>query len=364
MVEKYDLDLIINSLGRGGAERVCVTLANELAINGFKVRVITLRNVKNNYEADLNNNVVLKHLNAPKDLIGLIYLYKILKKSTIKEIIAFDERITSICNYVKIKKKKKYKVISRVVNNVDYQEKENNKFIYKIMYKFSKKFFKYSDKYIFQCKNMMNRMIKYFELDEKKSEFHYIYNPLSNSFSDVKIDIMKDNYYLMVGRLDKQKGYEYVIEALKKCKKKGKDIHLIILGDGPLKNKIQEDIDKYKLKIELLGNVKNVIDYYIKAKALLLTSIYEGFPNVILEAISCGCPVISFDCPTGPSEIIEENNGILIDYLDTDKLSDTLLKFDNYKWDYNKVKFSSKKYAKDIIINQYIKVIKGGKNEK
>lgn len=359
----FDLDFIINSLGRGGAERVCITLANEMVKRGLKIRIITLRNVKNNYNSDVDKRVKIKCLNAKKDLFGLLILKKELKNLQIKKIIAFDERITSVCNYVKIKHHKKYIIISRVINNVDFQEKENKRIIYKFMYKFSKKYFKYADKYIFQCKSMKNRMKNYFNLDDKKSKLVYIYNPLSDSFYDVKITEKKENYFLMVGRLESQKGYEYVIEALKKCKDYGKNIHVKILGDGSLKSKLEKEIEVNNLNIELLGNVNNPKDYYIKAKALILTSKYEGFPNVLLEANACGCPIISFDCPTGPSEIINDYNGILIKYLSTDDLTNEIINFDNIKWDYKKIAESVKKYDKNIIIKKYIDVITGDKNE-
>ena len=98
----YDIDFIINSLGRGGAERVCVSLANEMTNRNYKVRIIVLRNISKNYESDVNDNIQIYHLNAKKDLFGILKLKKILKSGNFKKIVAFDERITSICNYVKI----------------------------------------------------------------------------------------------------------------------------------------------------------------------------------------------------------------------------------------------------------------------
>lgn len=350
----YDIDFIINSLGRGGAERVCVTLANAMYNKGYKVRIITLRDVETNYISDLKKGIVLECLDASKDIFGLFILKRKLINESFKKVMAFDERITSICNYIKIKYNKDYKVVSRVINNIDFQERENKKILYKFMYGFSKKYFKYSDKYIFQCKGMKDRMRDFFKLNEKTSKLVYIYNPLANSFYDVPLELNKDDYFLMVGRLEKQKGYEYLIDALNLCKKSGKNINVKILGEGRLRGKISNLITKYNLNVELLGNVKNTKDYYSKAKALILTSRYEGFPNVLLESIACGCPVISFDCPTGPSEIVNSNNGILIKYLDIYDLSNCLIRFDEIKWNYKKVMNSSLKFKNKDIIDNYI----------
>lgn len=350
----YDIDFIINSLGRGGAERVCITLANEMERKGYNIRIITLRSVINNYNEDVSKNVCVKCLYGKKDIFGLFKLMNFLKNNKVKKIIAFDERIASVCNYVKIKNKKSYKVISRVINNIDFQEKNNKKLIYKLIFKFSKKYFKYCDKYIFQCNEMKNRMVKYFNLNLNDSKMISIYNPLANDFYNIPINLNKSNYFLMVGRLDKQKGYEYLINTLRICKKMGKNINVKILGDGRLKKKIEKLSRKYDLNIQLLGNIRNPKDYYRNAKALILTSIYEGFPNVVLEANACGCPAISFDCPTGPSEIINADNGILVKYLDINEFSKILINFDNLIWDYEKIAKTTNKYQKEIIINKYI----------
>ena len=354
--KQFDVDLIINSLGRGGAERICVTLANELNKKGYKVRIITLKQVTPNYIENVEKKVVIETLDAKKDLIGILYLKKILAKEKFSIIFSFDERITSMCNYVRIKKNKKYKVISRIINNIDLQAKYNKKIVYKPMYAFSKKYTKYSDKIIFQCREMMTRMINYFSINTSNCKTVYIYNPLSEKFHNIQINNNKENYYIMVGRLVEQKGYDSIIETAKVCKENNKEIHIKIFGDGEKYNELMKKIKKYNLNIELLGNVKDIENYYKKAKALILTSKYEGFPNVLLEANACGCPVISFDCPTGPSEIVTKDNGILINN-SVNELVKVLMNFDNNKWNYNIIKKTTDKYKDNCIIEKYIKEI-------
>ena len=80
MKNSFDIDLIIYSLGRGGAERVCITFANELSNRNYNVRIVTLYNAKNNYLSDLNKNVNYCCLNAKNYLSGLILLKKLLIK--------------------------------------------------------------------------------------------------------------------------------------------------------------------------------------------------------------------------------------------------------------------------------------------
>ena len=88
--KQFDVDLIINSLGRGGAERICVTLANELNKKGYKVRIITLKQVTPNYNENVEKKVVIETLDAKKDLIGILYLKKILAKEKFSIIVNFS----------------------------------------------------------------------------------------------------------------------------------------------------------------------------------------------------------------------------------------------------------------------------------
>ncbi len=355
----YDIDLIINSLGRGGAERVCVNIANEMARRGLKVRIICLRKVKNNYEKNVIKKVSIFHIGASKDIFGLIKLKKIIKTDYFKRIVAFDERIAAICNYANIKYDKKIRIISRMINNVDYQERENKSLIYKLIYVFSKKYYKYSDIFIFQCSEMKRRMTEYFNLPKESKRLFCINNPLSEEFNNVPICKNKDDYFIAIGRLSEQKGYDSMLKAIIKCKGEGKLINLKIIGDGPLRQHIDGIIKANKINVQLVGSTENVKKYYTHAKAIILTSNYEGFPNVLIEAIACGCPIISYDCPTGPSEIINNNNGILIKSCSEEELSARLMTFDDIKWDYAAIKNGASKYNSKKIIDDYIKAIIG-----
>lgn len=355
-MKKNNIEIIIYSLGRGGAERVCVTLANELLKYEYNVKITTLYYAAKNYIDDLDKSVDINCLNAKNYIHGLFKLKKYLERNKFNKIFAFGEKITSVCNYVKIKKNREYEVLTRILNNIDIQEKENHNIVYKLLFDFSKKYMKYTDKVVFQCEKMKERMSKYLEL---KGKCYTIYNPLNPNFKNIDISNEKENYFIMVGRLNEQKGYKYIVEAMEKVVLVNEKVEVKILGDGPLKDKLLDEINNKKLEknIKLIGNVPNVKDYYIKAKCLVLTSIYEGFPNVLLEANACGCPVMAFDCPTGPREIINSDNGILIDYLNTDQLKDEIINFDNNKWDYEKIVDTTKKYNTEDTIKKYLNVI-------
>lgn len=135
-----------------------------------------------------------------------------------------------------------------------------------------------------------------------------------------------DAFMLAVGRLHKQKGFDYLIEAFAASTAHEK-LSLIILGEGNERASLNQLIQRHQLedKILLKGSVTNPFAYYSKAQFFTLSSRHEGFPNILIEALACNCPCIAFDCPTGPSEIIQHNkNGLLVETENVAALTDAI----------------------------------------
>lgn len=122
---------------------------------------------------------------------------------------------------------------------------------------------------------------------------------------------LKDKIILNVGRLTKDKQQELLINIWNQIGFHG-GWKLWIVGDGELKEKLEAQAMKSK-NVELFPATKNISEYYKKASLFAFTSRMEGFGMVLLEAMSYGVPCISFDCPSGPRDIIKDGrNGILV----------------------------------------------------
>ena len=137
-------------------------------------------------------------------------------------------------------------------------------------------------------------------------------------------------------KLFEQKNHKLVLSAIKEV-----EAFLYIIGDGVLKNKLESLIQEYNLenRVFLLGRQENPYKYLSKADCFLFSSNYEGFPNVLLEALSCNLPIISTDCLSGPREILAPNSdlkfqlkdgiefakyGVLVPVNDVDKLKEAM----------------------------------------
>ena len=122
---------------------------------------------------------------------------------------------------------------------------------------------------------------------------------------------------IAVGRLDYQKGFDRLLEAWDIVQKDGKhqDWHLDIYGQGEWKEMLQQMIDSRGLSetATLHEPTTQIGDEYVRSGMLVMSSHYEGFPMVMIEAMACGLPVVSFDFKCGPRDIIDDNvNGILV----------------------------------------------------
>ena len=129
---------------------------------------------------------------------------------------------------------------------------------------------------------------------------------------------------LAMGRLVDQKGFDLLIKAFAKLKSKFPEWQINIWGEGEKKTYLENLCKELSLQKKVIFKGMNQDNYTVMKQAdiFVLSSRYEGFPNVLAEAMACGLPVISFDCPSGPSEmIVDEKNGLLISKINDEELA-------------------------------------------
>ncbi len=146
-----------------------------------------------------------------------------------------------------------------------------------------------------------------------------------------------------------------------------KKIHLVILGIGEEQDKLEKKILDLKIetKVHLFGFKENVWDYISNAKFSVLSSQYEGFPMTILESLSLGIPVISFDCESGPNEmIINNHNGILVENQNFTELTHKMNIFVEDEILYQNCKNNSvssvSKFQSEVVVNQWLQMLNYG----
>lgn len=343
------LVLVIAHLWQGGGERVCTTLANEFAAMGYEVDVVVFNLEKAVFDKELDDKVNLHNLNAKNNFESILGLYSYLKKNDSVTVLSFNFHASFFLSL--LKKLLKFKLISRSLNTLSKELKGSSSFAKNLKLKMITFGLSNSDLVISQSKGMKEDLLSF-----NVNNVEVINNPINPKYLEVK-DYKKEKYILFVGRLSKQKGLDYLLEALKSI---NPDYKLYIIGSGESIDDVKQKINALSLidRVKILGQKTEIAEYYSKASCTILSSIYEGFPNVLIESIACGTPVVSFDCPNGPSEIVVDGiNGKLATYLDSDDLASKVNWALSNSFNSSEVKKTIRCFHPQIIAKEFLEVI-------
>lgn len=310
-------------LNKGGAEKVMATLSNFFYNRGLDVHlIIVLDDIKYHYSGTVVN---LGKLKSKRNSIfnkakRFWYLKKYFKQQMFDFIIDFRFRVKPIQELL----------ISKLVYNTNtiYTVHSSKLDVYlpsftpltKLMYGNCYKVVSITDsmRNLIKEKHKLNNVIT---IHNPIDIFHVEQEAKKNPSLDFE-------YIIAVGEYDTNiKQFDKLITAYSQSLLPNKNIALIILGSGKLKDYLLSVAKNNKVEqyVLLLGFKSNPYKYMKHAKFLVLSSQYEGFGMVLIEALTSGTPVISFDCPTGPREIItHKENGLLVEDQNLSKLIDSM----------------------------------------
>ncbi|MDW0116303.1 glycosyltransferase [Sporosarcina thermotolerans] len=305
---------VIPKLGGGGAERVISTLVRHIDKKKFKVHLIIVHD-GGDYQTDLPVDVNLIKLPVSQVRYAIPSLYLEIRR--IKPDIVFSSirGFSALIALFKTFLPRKTKLVIRE-NNTPSESISESKYplVWKIVYN---TIFKKVDKIICQSDYMVEDFKNEFGFDESK--LIRIYNPVDiemvrqMSMQDPS-PFGKEGYknVVVVGKMMPQKGIDILLNSVAKNKNKLKNVKIWILGNGKYFRdyvKLSENLGITNY-VNFVGRQANPFIWMKNADLFLLPSRYEGLPNVVLEAIACGCPVVSTSHPGGTKEIMELTGNI------------------------------------------------------
>jgi glycosyltransferase involved in cell wall biosynthesis len=148
------------------------------------------------------------------------------------------------------------------------------------------------------------------------------------TFSSITYSPLTEKRVIAVGRYVYQKGFDLLLKAWAIVEKVSSDWMLTIVGQGEY-SEYDSLIDELKMdrsRCKLLGPTERIKDEYMSSSLLVMSSRFEGFGKVLVEAMACGLPVISFDCPCGPKDIIQNHiDGLLVDNGNIERLAEAII---------------------------------------
>lgn len=339
-MKKIKILYCIDSLdGAGGRERVLINKANYFSQkDNYDVSIITTNSIKKNnffkinsnikiYELEINNMLNITN-NLLKKSIKFIYnkltyiikMRKFLLKNRFDIVFILGDDGALLLPFIKDKSKK----VRELHFNKEYRNIRASKknFIYRLKAKIETYLEdKISNKYDLFVVLTNEDKIKW-----KNSKVEVIPNFLEKY--PTKISELKNKKIISVGRLDYQKGFDLLIDVFEKVTRVHPEWKLEIYGEGEEKEKLNEKIKNKNLdgNINLNGVTIEIGKRYIEASIYVMSSRYEGMPMVLVEAQAHGLPIVSFDCPCGPKDIITANkNGFLCNFGNIDDMAEKII---------------------------------------
>lgn len=333
--------IFIPSIESGGVEKNLFYIINHIQYKFNKVFLVSADKLK---DKKLKKNIKLlspnsKYFSNKNRIIkSLICLYIIIKNFWNKEILIFSLQ----SNFFSITASKiiNSKIILRLNTSPEkYSSNVIKKFVFKILYSLA-------DRIIVNSHEFKNNFKNYYNINTT-----VILNPLKIVKTKKKVSFFKNFNRLKIiciGRLTHQKDHITLLKSLELLKYNFKvNFRLYLIGKGYNFSLLSNFIEKSGLQknVKLAGYKKNAFKYINSSDLLILTSRYEGLPNVLIEAQAAGVPIISSDCPSGPREILMNGKlGELFKVGDHKGLSKKIFKFYKNKRILRKKTILAKKY--------------------
>tara|TARA_B100000902_G_C27313501_1_gene919842 strand:+ start:2320 stop:3426 length:1107 start_codon:yes stop_codon:yes gene_type:complete len=326
---------LLNNLELGGAERVIAILSDYLVQQDCEVSIIVLNKLNN--QQSLNPNIKIIPLNQTKVLSSLLPLRNILKNNKYDFIFGnmWPITILGLLGSFFLPQKSHVIFIEHAIISNEYNHKS---FIFQCIVKLSIRFFYNFASQIVCVSNGVAKDLR--KLGVKQSKLIVIMNPV-----DVQLESINYNTFdqhssnwkdfegikiLSVGNLRKNKNYPNLLHALKILRAEyNQNFISLIAGEGPEKESLTSLIQEHGLEdnVLLLGGVQNTESLYKTADLFVLSSDYEGFGMVLVEALGYGKTIISTDCESGPREILGNSKyGYLSPVDNPERLAESIYK--------------------------------------
>jgi len=359
--------LFVPSLRGGGAERMMVNLANSFASRGIPTDLVLVRAV-GPYRDEVSPDVNILDLDATRILTsapGLVRYLRAYRPDALLSTMTFANIVSTwACAWVRSPPR----LVLREANTVSAISKNNRQLKYWLIPYLIRFFYPWADKIITISEGSRSDFVRESNMSIEKVE--KIYNPVVSDELIKKARVPPDHPWLSedkrpvilgVGRLEPQKDFQTLLRAFRKVRNE-KELRLIILGEGEQREELESLVQCLSLSgdVEMPGFVSNPFSYMANSDLFVLSSKFEGLGNVLIEAMATGCPVVSTDCPNGPSEILEGGRwGRLVPVGDEKELAAAILESLGESHSPDALQSRAQAFSTSSVSEQYLDVLLG-----
>lgn len=301
---------ILPTLSGGGAEKVILTITNILGSKYTHIYEIVLIVLvaDGEYVDNIPPHVRMVDLKSPRARKAILKLWRLCVREK-PDMVVSTMQATTLFYFVRTFLFKKPIWLSRLENPYSF-DVEHLSTVIKFLYV---RALKKCHGVISLGADMTSDLIQHTGVS--KNNVFEIVNPIDVASvrklsNEGLLYTLEKPAVVMCGRLVEQKGYDFAIQMMSLIKQEGKICYLYVLGTGPLELSLKELVKEHNIEsqVSFLGFQSNPFPYFKQADLFLLTSRYEGFGNVLVEALAAGVPIVSFDSPTGPRDILQNGS--------------------------------------------------------
>lgn len=323
------VSLFLPSLRGGGAERVMVNLARGFVDRGLDVDLVLVK-AEGPYLAEVPPGVRVVNLKASRVLASLPGLMRYLRREKPAALLSTLDHANIVALWAKRLSRSPTRVVIRVANNIIHSSDHASTTRARFTPRLIQLFCPWADVIVAVSKGVAEDLARITGIPS--AHIRVIYSPVVTPelFQRAKEPVEHPWFasgqppvILGVGRLTKQKDLPTLIRAFALVRRE-RPARLLVLGEGEERPRLEALVKELGLEDEvaLPGFVENPYAYMSRAAVFVLSSAWEGLPNVLIQAMACGCPVVSTDCPNGPAEILENGRyGLLVPVGDVETLA-------------------------------------------
>lgn len=363
---KKRLAIFLPSLVDGGAEKSMLKLAHGIAEQGHAVDLVLAR-AEGPYLAAVPEIVRIVDLKAPRVLLSLPALAGYLRRERPDALLCSLDYANIVAILARCLAGTPKNMAVNEQNTISLSCRNSPQWRQRLVPRLVKHFYPWADHIIGNSQGVVDDLRQITGLP--RQQIQLIYNPVVTPELGEKAAVCPNHPWfkagqppvlLAVGRLTAQKDFPTLIQAFAQVRQ-SQPTRLLILGEGPDRPLLETLVAKLGLEqdVSLLGFVENPYAYMAHASLFILSSRWEGLPTVLIEALYCGVPIISTDCPSGPREILADGQyGALVPVQDTAALAETI-KLALTGQTPRPSKESWRPYELETVVNQYLRLFWG-----